>query len=285
MTLDDKLKAFHPSFEAYLSAQLDTVDFPSLWLRDATYYAVLNGGKRLRPYLVACVANMLGVSEKVALVLAGSIEIIHCYTLVHDDLPSMDNADTRRGKPSCHRQFNEATAILVGDGLIPLAYQWLVDISPTPDVLYAFSKAVGMEGVVGGQMLDIKATPHQTLEDVIKLQSLKTGALFKLCCTAPALMAGVDSSVRQALASYGDRLGLLFQLTDDILDVEGSNADYGKPLQQDTDKATFVTLLGMDGAKNKRNQIIEEALHDLEALPFDTKDLAAIVRFAASRVY
>jgi farnesyl diphosphate synthase len=262
-------------FEASLSAVAEATDellrqlLPALVgnkLREAMRYAVLGQGKRLRPFLVLQSSALFGVEVAQALRVGAALEALHCYSLVHDDLPAMDNDDVRRGQPTVHRKFDEATAILVGDGLLTLAFEILSDPLTHPDagvriaLVSALAKAAGEAGMVGGQMLDIAAEElgFNSYTEIAAMQACKTGALFRFACEAGAILGEADGS---SLRQYADHIGLAFQIADDILDVESSTEALGKATQKDRGKgkATFVDLLGLDGAKTEAQRLVNEA--------------------------
>ncbi len=261
-------------------------------LFEAMRYSVLNGGKRLRPFLVLASAGLFSVDRDRALRVAAAIELIHCYSLVHDDLPAMDDDDLRRGKPTTHKQFDEATAILVGDGLQSLAFEILAHEDTHSDaqvrcaLVLALSRAAGCHGMVGGQMLDILAE-DETFDQATttRLQRLKTGALFAFSCEAGAILGRSDPARRLALRNYAHDMGLAFQIADDILDVEGSEAVVGKKVGKDqsANKSTFVSLLGLDRAKTQAEMLSTQAIRHLK--PFDERadDLRDVARFVIDR--
>ena len=229
-------------------------EMPGNRLRAAMRYAALGQGKRLRPFLVAQSAGLFGIDQQHALMVGAALECVHCYSLVHDDLPAMDNDDLRRGMPTTHRKFDEATAILAGDALLTFAFEILARTGFPGQVqsalVLALAKAAGDGGMVGGQMLDIEAetTPFPSLAAIAAMQSKKTGALFRFACESGAVMASADAG---QLHQYADHIGLAFQIADDILDVESSAEALGKATGKDQvrGKATFVDFLGLAGAK------------------------------------
>ncbi len=229
-------------------------------LQEAMRYATLGQGKRLRPFFVMQSCKLHGVDEARALSVAAALEMIHCYSLVHDDLPAMDNDDLRRGLPTTHKKFDEATAILAGDGLLTFAFQILAEVSESPALIAALAKAAGPSGMVGGQMLDMQAENKgfASLEKISAMQHAKTGALFEFACISGPLMAGEDAS---ALLSYAKHIGLAFQIADDILDVESNAQALGKATQKDNAKGkkTFVDFMGLDGAKQQAARLVAEA--------------------------
>lgn len=257
------------AFDAQLSAILDeTRSTRPPRLLAAMRHAVLAGGKRLRPYLVLESAHLMGQSAERALRVAAALECVHCYSLVHDDLPAMDNDDLRRGKPTVHRAFDEATAILAGDGLLTLAFSILADQRTSPSaaarlrLVSALADASGIDGMVGGQMLDLTAEGRfdggqplaLPVAGVEAIQSLKTGALITFAATSGALLAPrAPAGARKALAAYGAALGLAFQIRDDLIDLEEDVAVAGKATGKDSEagKATFISLLGADGARKR----------------------------------
>ena len=263
---------------------------PQNRLRSAMRYAVMGQGKRLRPFLVVASARLFGVPESRALRVGAALEAVHCYSLVHDDLPAMDNDDLRRGQPTTHRRFDEATAILAGDGLLTWAFEVLVDEAthPLPEVriklIAALSIAAGPAGMVGGQMLDIEAetSGFRDYQHIAAMQEKKTGALFRFACEAGAILAQADSS---PLRQYADHIGLAFQITDDILDVESSSAALGKATQKDSGKgkATFVDLLGLEGARTEAARLVEKAVDALQPYGEKSRMLAATASFMVSR--
>ena len=247
-------------------------DVPRLW--DAMRYAALAGGKRLRPFLVVNAADICGGSRESALRVAAAVEMMHTYSLVHDDLPAMDDDDLRRGQPTLHRQFDEATAILAGDALLTLAFEVLSD--PTThadgairsDLVLGLATAGGPRGMAGGQMLDLEAEtkPDADAAAVVRLESMKTGALFAWSCEAGAVLAGASADERARLRAFGLAFGLAFQITDDILDETGDPAEAGKAVGKDSTrgKATLVSLLGLDGARDAALHHAQNAVENLD---------------------
>jgi len=257
---------------------------PDNRLQDAMRYATLGQGKRLRPFFVLESAKLHGVAEPRALTVAAALEMIHCYSLVHDDLPAMDNDDLRRGQPTTHKKFDQATAILAGDGLLTLAFQTLAEAGESPALIAAMAKAAGPAGMVGGQMLDIIAETKgfASLEEVSNMQRGKTGALFEFACTAGPLMAMADAT---ALRHYAHNIGLAFQIADDILDVESNTAALGKATQKDKakGKATFVDFLGLAGAKHEAHRLITKAKAALEIYGAKVETLEQAADFITAR--
>lgn len=253
-------------------------------------YAVLGQGKRLRPFLVVESAALFDVNPRLALRVGAALEALHCYSLVHDDLPAMDNDDLRRGQPTAHRKFDEATAILAGDGLLTFAFEILSDAATHPSaevrvqLITALAKAAGEAGMVGGQMLDIEAEKAGFADyaAIAHMQAGKTGALFRFACEAGAILAEAD---RLPLRQYADGIGLAFQIADDILDVESSAETLGKATQKDSGKgkSTFVDLLGLEGAKLEAQKLIEHACGALAVYGEKAGMLEATARFIIAR--
>jgi farnesyl diphosphate synthase len=250
---------------------------------EAMRYASLGGGKRLRPFLMVETARLLGVEEKTTeaagvLRAAAAVEMIHCYSLVHDDLPALDNDDLRRGRPTTHKAFDEATAILVGDGLLTYAFDVMADPATHGDpavrieLVLLLARAAGLGGMVGGQVLDLEAekasVPHQA-DAVIKLQSMKTGALLHYAVSAGAIFGKADRHAKAALSSYGLALGAAFQVADDILDVEADDQALGKRAGKDAErnKATLVAALGIEAAHERCDRLVGEAIAALDHFP------------------
>ncbi|NDF12729.1 MAG: polyprenyl synthetase family protein [Proteobacteria bacterium] len=240
-------------------------------LAEAMRYAALGEGKRLRPFLVVTSASLFGVSKPGALQAAAAIEFIHSYSLIHDDLPAIDDDDERRGKPSAHKQFDEATAILAGDALLTYAFEILADPTTHADafvraeLVLAVAKAAGPRGMVGGQMMDIASdTQKLSLEETTRLQRLKTGALFAISCEAGAILGKATPPLRNALRGYANDIGLAFQITDDILDAESEGKKGTKRKNKSAEKATFVSALGMDKAKRQAKMLCEQAVSHLD---------------------
>ncbi len=266
--------------------------------RDAMRHATLGGGKRFRPFLVVESAALFSVPRDRALMAGAALECVHCYSLVHDDLPAMDNDDLRRGRPTVHKAFDEATAILVGDSLLTFAFDILARTETHPDpavrivLVLELARAAGFGGMAGGQMLDLAAEgrfaaspPRLGLADVEELQAMKTGALLRYGCLAGAILGGADAQRRAALDRFGAIIGEAFQIADDILDVEGDAATVGKATHKDADahKATVVGILGVARAKEKLFGLITEAETTLAPFGSDAALLKAAARFVAER--
>jgi farnesyl diphosphate synthase len=265
---------------------------------EAMRYTSLGGGKRLRPFLTIETAALFGVKREHALMAGAAIELVHCYSLVHDDLPAMDDDDLRRGRPTAHKQFDEATAILAGDGLLTFAFDVLARPETHPDasvriaLVTGLSRAAGLGGMVGGQMLDLAAegrfgkndTP-QGEKDVLTLQAMKTGAILKFCCTAGAILGSAPQAQRDAVNRYGQVIGQAFQIADDLLDVEGDTATLGKAAGKDAahGKATLVDLLGIAGARARLAQLVKDAESALAPFGANAAILKDAAHFVAER--
>lgn len=263
-------------------------------LIDAIRYSSLGGGKRFRPFLVVESAGLFEVPRPQALMAGAALECVHCYSLVHDDLPAMDNDDLRRGQPTAHKKFDEATAILAGDGLLTFAFDILSRTQTHPDpavrveLVAALARASGLGGMVGGQMLDLAGEGRfgdREPVDVARLQQMKTGALLRFGCIAGAILGQSSPKEYQALDDYGRALGEAFQIADDLLDVEGDAAALGKQTGQDAalGKTTFVTQLGIDGAKQRVRDLLARADQALSIFGARGDILRAAARFVAER--
>lgn len=260
---------------------------------EAMRYAALAPGKRLRPFLVLASAQLFSVATRSALQVACAIELVHAYSLVHDDLPAMDNSDLRRGLPTCHKAFDEATAVLAGDGLLTLAFEVLAhpDTHGDPGVrcelVASLAQAAGGNGMVGGQMIDLLAEhrPDLDIGAITRLQRLKTGALIAFACEAGAILGKAQQELRLALRGYAHDLGLAFQIADDLLDVEGSTGATGKPVGQDAaaGKATFVSILGVERARAQAEVLIRQAVAHLDPFEARAELLRTAARFVVER--
>ena len=258
----------------------------------AMRYSALAPGKLLRPFLVLASAQLFGVAGRCALQVAVAGEMVHAYSLVHDDLPAMDNSDLRRGRPTCHKEFDEATAVLAGDGLLTAAFEVLADPDTHGDpavrceLVAALAGAAGAAGMIGGQMIDLIAE-HQTLDigAITRLQRMKTGALIAFSCEAGAILAKAPHELRTALRGYAHDLGLAFQIADDLLDVEGSPEETGKPVGADiaSGKATFVSILGATRARAQAELLIRQAMAHLDLFEQRAELLREAARFVIAR--
>jgi farnesyl diphosphate synthase len=268
-------------------------------LMEAMRYAALGGGKRLRPFIVIETARLFGAAGDGPLRVGAALELVHCYSLVHDDLPAMDNDDMRRGKPTLHKAHDEALAILAGDGLLTLAFDVLADRRTAPSaetriaLVRILAQGAGVGGMAGGQVLDLAAegryprllsagTPD---EGVVRIQSMKTGALILAAASMGAVLGGATSAERKAVETYARALGLAFQIRDDLLDVEGDAAAVGKATGKDAaaGKATFVSLHGIDGAKDYLKGVTETAKEALRPFGSRAATLTALLDFNAIR--
>jgi farnesyl diphosphate synthase len=255
-------------------------------LAEAMRYAALAPGKRLRPFLAIEAGRLLGADETAVLRAACALECIHAYSLVHDDLPCMDDDDLRRGRPTTHRAFDEATAVLAGDGLQSLAFQILADpqthADPAvrADLVLDLARAAGADGMAGGQMLDLSGSPH--LE---RMQAMKTGALIVAAAEIPLIVARASDDVRDHLAGYARDLGLAYQIADDLLDAEGETQELGKAAGKDAEagKANFVTCMGIEPARRKRDDLARSAKARLDLFGEEASSLRDVVEFVLNR--
>ncbi|MGE5720980.1 MAG: polyprenyl synthetase family protein [Sphingomonadales bacterium] len=261
-------------------------------LYEAMRYAAIGGGKRLRPLLVVAACSLYHVDRERALRAGLAVECVHVYSLIHDDLPCMDDDDLRRGKPTLHRAFDESTAILAGDSLHALAFEVLADEATHEDpfvraqLVAELARAAGPGGMAGGQMMDLMAERSSLdLAAVTRLQQLKTGALIGFCLEAGAIMGRVAPEGRTKLRGYARDVGLAFQITDDLLDAEGEEAKTGKRVNKDkaAGKETFVSLLGADRARQQANLLVRQAIEYLQSFGPEADLLRAIARFAVDR--
>jgi farnesyl diphosphate synthase len=272
-----RLDAVAADTEAVLDRLLSAAPAPGEMSRparliEAMRYASLGGGKRFRPFLLVESASLFGVARSNALMAGAALECVHCYSLVHDDLPAMDNDELRRGQQTAHRKFDEATAILAGDGLLTFAFDILSRQETHPEaavriqLVNNLARAAGVGGMAGGQMLDLTAEGRFGLvshgaSDVRLLQAMKTGALLRFACEAGGILGRANPEQRAALTRYGAAVGEAFQIADDLLDIEGDPALVGKSTGKDSaaGKVTFVSVLGIEGAKRRLEQLVAEA--------------------------
>jgi farnesyl diphosphate synthase len=296
-----RLAAIAAATERMLDSLLSPAILPGETVRPARFleamrYASLGGGKRFRPFLTIETARLLGAEGEGVLRASAAVEMIHCYSLVHDDLPALDNDDLRRGRPATHKAFDEATAILAGDGLLTYAFDVTADPATHPDpgvriaLVLALARAAGLGNMIGGQVLDLEAElalERHMPEAVIKLQAMKTGALLHYAVEAGAILGRADAEARAALSRYGRALGAAFQVADDILDVEADALALGKRAGKDAgrNKATLVAALGIDAARERRDSLVAAAIAALDSFPQGTKAtvLKAAARFVAAR--
>ncbi|GIQ76301.1 polyprenyl synthetase family protein [Bradyrhizobium sp. RD5-C2] len=263
-------------------------------LIEAMRYSSLGGGKRLRPFLAVESAAVFGIPRESALLVGAALECIHCYSLIHDDLPAMDNSDLRRGRPTLHKAYDDATAILAGDALLTIAFDIITRDAIHKDaqvrllLTRALARASGVGGMAGGQILDLAGEGRfgdREPVDVARVQQMKTGALLRFGCIAGAILGQSSQKEYQALDDYGKALGEAFQIADDLLDVEGDAAALGKPAGADAvlGKTTFVTQLGIDGAKQRVRDLLARADAALSVFGDRGDVLRAAARFVAER--
>jgi farnesyl diphosphate synthase len=267
-------------------------DDPRAELYQAMRHAAIGGGKRLRPLLVFATAGLFGVDRECTARTACAIEAVHVYSLIHDDLPAMDDDDMRRGKPTVHRAFNEAAAILAGDSLHALGFEWLADPATHPDpyvraeLVLELARAAGPSGMAGGQAMDLKAeTETFDLNTVTRLQAMKTGALISCAVELGAILGRVAPEGRTGLRGYARDIGLAFQISDDLLDVEGDEEKAGKKLRKDESagKETFVSLLGVDRARGQARMLVDQAIDHLRTYGQEADLLRSIARYVLER--
>ena len=289
---NDTLADVAAATETALLKLIPTNDGPESQVFQAMRYSVMAGGKRLRPFLVIISADLFNVSRSSSERMAAAIEMIHTYSLIHDDLPAMDNDDLRRGEPTCHLKFDEATAILAGDALLTLAFEVIVHTDThqsaqiRTDLVTEVSRAVGAQGMVGGQMLDLVAEEIQLgMPEITRLQRMKTGALINCSCQSGAILGKASQTQRHLLNAYAYDIGLAFQITDDLLDVEGDSQELGKAINKDCEagKATFVSLLGAERARAQAQLLSEQAIKHLEIFGEKANLLRELAKFVINR--
>lgn len=290
-SFSSRLAARAAHFETALDAHLPRPEGHQSIIMEAMRYAALSGGKRLRPFLVIETAAMLGCEDKTVWDTAAALECLHVYSLVHDDLPCMDDDDMRRGKPTVHKAYDEAIATLAGDNLLTLSFEILSNMDAPADLrvdlIAGLARAGGAMGMIGGQVIDITVSEDVRDEALItNLQALKTGALIEYAVMAGAALGGASAAQRVALKSYARDMGLAFQIKDDILDVEGDAAIVGKAVGKDENlgKATFVSILGLDGARKKAQDLGARAKCHLDPFGENAKILCDTVDFVLNRV-
>ncbi len=290
--LSDAMKECGVLVENELDKLIVVPNTPEKKVAEAMRYAVLGGGKRLRPFLLMEVAGLFNVTPAGALRAGAALEMVHCYSLIHDDLPCMDNDDMRRGKPSCHIAFGETTALLAGDALLTRAFDVLADEKTHSDpvvrcqLVTELARAAGFNGMIGGQQLDMMAADvDMDLVEITRLQQMKTGRLISYACEAGAIMGKAPYNERQILLAYAKDIGLAFQIADDILDVESSAEVMGKNVRKDVDasKATFVSFLGLDEAKKQAKTLVEQAVSYLDIFDARADMLRDLARFVVER--
>ncbi|WP_311650671.1 polyprenyl synthetase family protein [Selenomonas artemidis] len=277
--------------ERALQAELDRTDILDDKLRASMAYSLMAGGKRLRPILLMAAADAVGVDGTKFITAACALEMIHTYSLIHDDLPAMDNDDYRRGKLTNHKVYDEGTAILAGDALLTLAFTVILRQQDVPAerllrVVDETGRAAGAEGMVGGQMLDLEAENRRiSMEELQRVHMGKTGALFRAALRSGAILAGASEQQLAALTAYADHFGLAFQITDDILDVVGTAEDIGKPVGSDekNHKSTYVTLTSLDEAQSLARQTVESAVDALHIFGDEAAFLRELVLYLVLR--
>jgi len=291
-SLPDDLAGIAARVEAELAMLLESPGGPYERLAEAMRYSALGGGKRLRAYLVAASARLFEVAPAAAIRVGAAVELVHAYSLIHDDLPAMDDAQTRRGKPANHKAFDEATAILAGDALQALAFDalarsdWPASSACRLRLVGELAQAAGLHGMCGGQMVDLLAeTQGLDLAQITRLQALKTGALFAFSCRAGALLATADDAALRALSEFAAVLGLAFQIKDDLLDLTGDAATVGKDIGRDADrgKATFPSLLGVAGAEARLAALRDDGHASLARWGDDAARLRDVLDFVIKR--
>ena len=294
MSLPASVRADSAAVEDHLASLFESLPGPAEHLVESMRYATMNGGKRLRACLVLAAARLAGGGQVPdgAIHVAAAVECLHAYSLVHDDLPAMDDSDTRRGIPACHIAFDGATAILAGDALQTLAFGILADPGVSQDaairarLMGELATAAGITGMAGGQMLDLEAeSSSPSLDEVRQMQAMKTGALIQFAAVAGGVHGGASASLEAALADYSRDLGLAFQIADDLLDVEGDVALAGKALGKDAaaGKETFVSLLGVEAARERAHMLVDQAKDHLRSHGAEADLLRAIADYIVER--
>ncbi|MBI1364123.1 MAG: polyprenyl synthetase family protein [Proteobacteria bacterium] len=297
-----ELEAYANTISAAVEEELDTL-LPNVdgneedRLFEAMRYSVFAGGKRVRPLLIMATNEIMGGNKKRAMRVAAAMECLHTYSLIHDDLPCMDDDDLRRGKPTCHIQFDEATAVLAGDALLTMTFEILSDVDTHPDpnvrmrLVALFAEAAGARGMVGGQMMDMLAEQHGKKDfdqgALARLQRKKTGALFSASCEAALILNGGTRDEFHRFTSYAKNLGLAFQMVDDVLDEVGDEAKLGKRTKKDAGrgKATFARLLGVDGASRQAEFLVQQAVDYLRPFHNKARVLDLLARFVVCRTH
>ena len=289
-----RIEGYQNRIEAVLDRLLDPGQTPVPGMMAAMRYSTLGGGKRLRPLLVYATGEAVAAPEPALDRIAAALEMIHVYSLIHDDLPAMDDDDLRRGKPTCHKAYGEALAVLAGDALQALAFATLTDaaISPDPGLRLALvtglAEAAGLRGMAGGQAMDLASEGKAlSVEDLERMHRLKTGALIHASVLLPARAGNADAGTRARLSAYADCIGLAFQIRDDLLDVEGDPALLGKACGADQllHKATFPSLLGIEASRKRALQLVDEALENLQPLGQEADLLRFLARYIVERMH
>ena len=288
----EALADFAGTMTEMLDSLLPAADGPEGRLFEAMRYSALGTGKFIRPYLLKTSARMFEVAETSYLRAGAAVELIHTYSLIHDDLPAMDDDDMRRGRPSCHIAYDDATAILAGDALLTLAFEVLAEENTHPEagvrsaLVKMLAARAGGAGMVGGQMIDLESE-HADVDAALiaRLETMKTGALISYSVAAGAVLGKAGDEAANTLETFGFELGLAFQITDDLLDAEGDEDDVGKKVGKDAEagKATFVSALGVEGAKREARQVTDRALSRLDVFGGRGNDLRAVAEFVLAR--
>ncbi|MFO8004920.1 polyprenyl synthetase family protein [Thioalkalivibrio sp.] len=292
--MKSRIEGYQNRIEGFLDRLLDPVQTPVPDMMAAMRYSTLGGGKRLRPLLVYATGEAVVAPEPALDRIAAALEMIHVYSLIHDDLPAMDDDDLRRGKPTCHKAYGEALAVLAGDALQALAFATLTDeaISPDPGLRLALvsglAEAAGLRGMAGGQAMDLASEGKAlNVEDLERMHRLKTGALIHASVLLPARAGHADAETGRRLSAYAECIGLAFQIRDDLLDVEGDPALLGKACGADQllNKATFPSLLGVEASRRRALQLMEEGLDSLQPLGQEADLLRFLARYIVERVH
>lgn len=278
------------SYQNRINSKLESLlPFDDSLLSEAIRYSVLGGGKRLRPILVYLIGE-LGNAENDSLdILAGSVEIIHCYSLIHDDLPSMDDDDLRRGKPTTHKKYDEATAILAGDALQPFAFELVTTINISDknklSIIKSLAQACGYQGMVGGQIKDIHSSDIKDIKSLDMMHSQKTGRLIQCSIETAGILSDLSKQDIESLIEYGDKIGLAFQIQDDIIDIESPSTLSGKDQGSDVekDKLTYPSIVGIENSKARAFDLAKEAKEKLQLLERNTDNLCKLADYIVSR--
>lgn len=294
MTLEEYLAGLKSAVDACLDRLLPSEDTEPVTMHKAMRYSVFAGGKRVRPILILAAGESLGCNRETLLHLGAAVEMMHTYSLIHDDLPALDNDDLRRGRPTCHKVFGEAMAILAGDALMTRCYQVLAELPGVPDaarlaIVRELAYATGtVEGMIGGQVVDLESEGKPVVAEVLDyIHRSKTGALLTACTRCGALAAGADAAQLHALTEYGRKIGLAFQVIDDILDVTTSSEQLGKTAGKDekVKKATYPALYGVEASRKKAQELIRGAMEEIRDLGNGAAVLRELAQFVGSRTY
>ena len=285
---EDLIQAYQERVNQALKIALPPIN--NSRLVDAMHYSVLNGGKRLRPILVYLSSELGKTETSIADTAACAVEFIHCYSLIHDDLPAMDDDKLRRGKPTCHIKFDEATAILAGDALQPMAYELICSLENLPDttkisMVNSLTKACSHNGMVEGQMKDMQLNKAVSVDALDLMHEQKTGRLIEASIELGGLIGGLNSDELLILKAYGQKIGLAFQIRDDIIDVESPSSESGKPQGSDAikEKITYPSLVGMEESKIRSQELAEEALEILTSLNLKTDKINSLTSYVVTR--